>query len=221
MLFAHGIASTASAKTKVTLCGSLLNILSTVPIALFSQKYAPALLCGNTMILKPSIFTPYSTLKLVEIGQQYLPSGVLQVLSGDNELGPWLVEHQDVDKIAFTGSAAVGKQILEEAASTVKRVILELSGNDAAIICSDVNLEKVATKLILGFFLNTGQVCVAPKRVYIHEEIYEDLKAELVKRTANLKVGGDTEGVMDGPIQNRNHFERVKEYYTDAKANGF
>ena len=195
--------------------------MSIVPIALFSQKFAPALLCGNTIILKPSPYTPYSTLKLAEIAQQSFPKGVFQALSGKDEVGPWLTEHPDVDKIAFTGSAAVGKQILRASASTLKRVTLELAGNDAAIICDDIDVEKVASELVLGFFLNTGQVCVAPKRVYIHDSVYDELKAALVKRTADLKVGGDVEGVMIGPIQNKTQFERVKQYYEEAKAKGF
>ena len=193
-----------------------------VPLALFINKLAPAVLTGNCIILKPSPYTPYSILKVVEIAQHIFPPGVIQCLGGNDRLGPWLTHHANVQKVAFTGSAATGKKIMAACAGTVKRVTLELGGNDPAIICPDVDVDKVAPELVMGFFLNTGQVCVASKRVYIHAEIYSQMAAALAQCTKEMiKVGGDEPGVMMGPIQNEMQYQRVKEFFAEAKSNNY
>ncbi|KAI9735360.1 MAG: hypothetical protein M1818_006555 [Claussenomyces sp. TS43310] len=187
------------------------------PLGQVNMKFLPALLAGNTVIIKPSPFTPYSALKVVELAQQYLPPGVLQVLGGGDQLGPWLVAHPDVDKISFTGSIATGKKIMESAAKTLKRVTLELGGNDACIICPDVDVDAIAAELVLGAFFNTGQICTATKRVYIHKDIYKQALQAIQKATKDLQVGAPTtKGVMIGPLQNKMQFEKVKGYYQEG-----
>ena len=117
------------------------------PFALACAKLGPAVLAGNPMIMKPSPFTPYTCLKLSELAQNFFPPGVVQALSGDDRLGPWLTSHPIPEKISFTGSTVTGKKVMEAAASTMKRVTLELGGNDPAIICADVDIEKTAQKV--------------------------------------------------------------------------
>jgi len=117
------------------------------PVLLACGKIAPALYTGNAIILKPSPYTPYCDLKLGELGQQFFPSGVFQVLSGGDDLGPMLTSHPGIDKVSFTGSSVTGKKVMESCSKTLKRVTLELGGNDPAIICEDVDIEKVIPKV--------------------------------------------------------------------------
>ncbi|KAJ1329893.1 aldehyde dehydrogenase family protein [Microdochium nivale] len=179
---------------------------------------APALLTGNVIIIKPSPFTPYSALKIVEIAQKFLPPGVLQVLNGDDSLGPMLTEHDGVDKISFTGSTATGKAVMRSASKTLKRLTLELGGNDAAIVCADVNPAEVGPKLATFALLNSGQICVAIKRMYIHESVYDAVLKSIVDYVNTLKVGdGFEENVFLGPIANGPQFERVKDLLQDIQ----
>ena len=191
------------------------------PVNLAVWKIAPALLTGNTLVLKPSPFTPLTMLKLGELVREHLPAGVFNVISGGDRLGPWLTAHPGVDKISFTGSTATGKKVMGTAAADLKRVTLELGGNDAAIVMPDADVDAIADQLFQLAFLNSGQVCVAAKRMYIHEDIYDQVAAALVERAKNAKVGSGLEQGTDfGPIQNRAQFERVKNLIEDAKANG-
>ncbi|KAG5298830.1 aldehyde dehydrogenase [Histoplasma capsulatum G186AR] len=188
------------------------------PVMLCLIKIAPALLTGNTIIVKPSPYTPYCALKLAEIGQKFFPPGVLQTLSGDDNLGPWLTAHPGPAKISFTGSGATGGKVMESASKPLKRVTLELGGNDPAIICPDINIEAVAAKVALAAFFNSGQVCIAAKRIYVHESIYEKFREAMSVATAKLVVGeGNEAGVMVGPIQNSMQYEKVKEFFTDIE----
>ncbi|KAK2477315.1 hypothetical protein H9L39_09803 [Fusarium oxysporum f. sp. albedinis] len=173
------------------------------PFLLAASKITPALLTGNVVIIKPSPFTPYCGLKLVELAQQFFPPGVVQSLSGDDRLGPWLTSHPGIDKISFTGSSATGKLVLQSAAGTLKRVTLELGGNDPAIIFPDVDVDKVAEKVALYSFLNSGQICIALKRIYVHESIYEQFRDAMVKHIKTYTLGdGSQEGISHGPVQN-------------------
>lgn len=191
------------------------------PILLACGKIAPALLTGNTLVIKPSPFTPYGDLKLVELAQRFFPKGVLQALSGDDSLGPWLTAHPIPKKISFTGSSATGKKVMESASRTLKRVTLELGGNDPAIICDDVNVEEVAPKIATLAFLNSGQICLALKRIYVHDNIFDSFRDAIVKHTQTLKVGeGHEEGVFLGPIQNKMQYERVKGFFGEIEAQG-
>ncbi|KAK2784917.1 hypothetical protein FQN53_008103 [Emmonsiellopsis sp. PD_33] len=188
------------------------------PLSLALQKITPAVLTGNTVIVKPSPFTPYCGLKLVELAQKVFPPGVIQALSGNDNLGPWLTAHPGPAKISFTGSSATGKKVMESASKTLKRVTLELGGNDPAIICADVDIAAVAPKIAMSSFLNSGQICVAIKRIYVHESIYEKFREAVSKVTASLLVGeGNEPGVFVGPIQNSMQYERVKGFFAEIE----
>jgi acyl-CoA reductase-like NAD-dependent aldehyde dehydrogenase len=191
------------------------------PILLAVWKIAPALVAGNTMVLKPSPYTPLCTLKLGEIAREILPPGVLNIVSGGNDLGAWLTQHKDIRKISFTGSTATGRKIMEACSGNLKRITLELGGNDAAIVLPDVNVKDTAEKLFWAAFQNSAQFCVAAKRLYIHEDIYDDLAEALVAYAKTVKVGdGAEQGTDLGPIQNRMQFEKLKNLLADAKDKG-
>ena len=191
------------------------------PLILASWKIAPALLAGNTMVLKPSPYTPLSTLKLGELLRDILPPGVLNVVTGGDELGKWMTSHPVPRKISFTGSVATGKHVAMSAAPDLKRVTLELGGNDPAIILDDADPAAIADKLFWGAFQNNGQVCSAIKRVYVPERLYDDVVESLAERARSVKVGdGTAEGTQLGPINNKPQFERVKELVADAVKGG-
>lgn len=192
------------------------------PLVLSIGKIAPALLTGNAIIVKPSPFTPYTGLKVVEIMQEFFPPGLVQAVGGNNELGAQMCAHPDIAKISFTGSIATGKKVMETSAKTLKRVTLELGGNDASIILPDVDIKKVAPEVVMGAFQNSGQVCVATKRIYIHESIYKEFLEEMVRFTKSVKVGNPDDGDnLLGPVQNSMQYEKVKEFFADSKAKGY
>jgi len=206
--------------TPLGVCGAIVPW--NFPLILAVGKIAPAILTGNTVVVKPSPFTPYTALKFVELAQEILPPGVVQVVGGNNELGALLTTHPDVAKISFTGSIATGKKVMEASAKTLKRVTLELGGNDASIILPDVDIKKVAPEVVMGAFQNSGQVCVATKRIYIHESIYKEFLAEMVAFTKTIKVGNPDDGDnLLGPIQNAMQYEKVKGFFADSKAKGY
>lgn len=191
------------------------------PIHLAAGKIAPSLITGNPIIIKPSPFTPYCDLKLGELAQQFFPPGVVQVLSGDDNLGPWLTSHPGPDKISFTGSTVTGKKVMESASKTLKRVTLELGGKDPTIVCSDVDIATVAPKVATLAFLNSGQICLAIKRIYVHESIYEPFLKAMVEFTKTLKVGdGAEEGTFLGPVQNSMQYEKVKGFFSEIEKEG-
>jgi len=191
------------------------------PIILVMNKMGPALITGNTMVIKPAPTTPLTTLLLGEICAQILPAGVVNVVCDQNDLGALLTSHKDVAKVAFTGSTATGKKVMASAAEGVKRVTLELGGNDAAIVLDDVDARQVARKVYGGAMANAGQICVAIKRAYVPASMYEDFCDELAT-LANAAVvdDGAKQGTTVGPIQNRMQFEKVKALLEDAKARG-
>ncbi|OQO11845.1 hypothetical protein B0A48_03572 [Cryoendolithus antarcticus] len=191
------------------------------PLILSLGKMAPALLTGNTIIIKPSPFTPYTTLKAIEIAQEIYEPGVVQVIGGDDKLGPLLTAHPGIAKISFTGSIATGKKIMAACANTLKRVTLELGGNDASIILPDVDVKKIAPEVVMGAFQNSGQVCVATKRIYIHKDIYDEFLQEMVNFTKTIKTGDSNSGSLLGPVQNKMQYERVKGFFEDTKAKGY
>ena len=191
------------------------------PMLLAAFKIAPALLAGNTIVLKPSPYTPLTALKFGELARGVLPPGVFNVISGSDELGPWMTEHPDINKISFTGSTATGRKIMRSAAGTLKRLTLELGGNDPAIVLPDVDISRVVPQLFWGAFLNSAQLCLATKRLYIHEDVYEPIVKELVKFSESVKVGdGSQPDVQLGPIQNRRQYERVLELIEGARRQG-
>ena len=187
------------------------------PVMLAVWKIAPALLAGNTVVIKPSPFTPLSTLRLGEILRDVLPPGVLNVVSGGDDLGAWITQHPVPRKISFTGSVATGKRVAAAAAPDLKRVTLELGGNDAAIVLPDADPAAIAEKIFWGAFTNSGQVCSAIKRVYVHEDSFARLRDELAARAKSVKMGDGLEpDVQLGPLNNRPQFERVIELVEDA-----
>ncbi|KAM5376266.1 hypothetical protein ACJZ2D_005637 [Fusarium nematophilum] len=194
------------------------------PLVLAFGKIAAALVTGNCIIVKPSPFTPYSILKVIELLRPVFPPGVLQALNGDDTLGPALVNHPAVDKISFTGSTATGKKIAAAAAKALKPVTLELGGNNASIICPDVDPAAVAPQVAIGSFFNSGQLCVASKRVYVHEDIYDEFLKAMVENVKQWSVGATTNleaGINLGPIQNEMQYNIVKRFFEDTAQNGY
>lgn len=189
------------------------------PVALAMHKVAQALYTGNTLVLKPSPFTPLTTLAVGRLSMGLLPPGVLNVIAGGNDLGAWMTAHPDIDKISFTGSVATGKAVLASASRTLKRVTLELGGNDATLVLDDADLDLAAAGIARSGFYNCGQICMAIKRVYVAESVRDALVGKLIAKVRALKVGSGTEPGMDmGPIQNRAQYEKVKAYLADALA---
>ena len=192
------------------------------PIMMAIQKIVPALVAGCTIVLKPSPFTPLTTLRIAELIKDVVPAGTVNIITGEDTLGPLITEHPDIDKITFTGSTATGKKIMEGAAGDLKRITLELGGNDASIVLPDADVEKVAEQLFWSSFSNAGQVCIAAKRIYIHEDIYDDLSKAIAEYAKTVVVGdGSQQGTGVGPIQNKKQYERVLELIQDAKDNGY
>jgi acyl-CoA reductase-like NAD-dependent aldehyde dehydrogenase len=191
------------------------------PVMLAAWKIAPALLAGNTMVLKPSPFTPLSTLKLGEILRDALPPGVVNVVSGNDQLGAWISSHPAVRKVSFTGSVATGKKVAAACAPDLKRMTLELGGNDAAIVLDDADVQKVAEKLFWGAFSNSGQICSAIKRLYVPEQLEQPLVAALAAVAKSVKVGDGLQADTKlGPLNNKMQFDKVNELVEDAKKAG-
>jgi acyl-CoA reductase-like NAD-dependent aldehyde dehydrogenase len=187
------------------------------PILLAVWKIAPALLAGNTVVIKPSPYTPLSTLALGEALRDTLPPGVLNVVSGGDDLGKWMTSHPVPRKISFTGSTATGKHVAASAAPDLKRLTLELGGNDAALVLPDVDPAAIADKLFWGAFENSGQICSAIKRVFVHEDRYQATLDALAERARAVVMGdGFDESSQLGPLNNRAQFERVKELVAEA-----
>ena len=210
----------------VEVVGKPLGVVAAItpwnfPVSAACTKIAPALAAGNTIVLKPSPFTPLATLRLGELLRSVFPPGVLNVVSGGDDLGARMVEHPAVRKISFTGSVATGKRVAAAAAPDLKRMTLELGGNDPAIVLDDADVEKVAQGIFWSSFANSGQICSAIKRVYAPESLYEPLVQALAQQAAGVKVGdGAEKGSQLGPLTTRPQLERVCELVDDAKSNG-
>ncbi|WP_241004482.1 aldehyde dehydrogenase family protein [Conexibacter sp. SYSU D00693] len=191
------------------------------PLLLAVWKVAPALRAGNTVVLKPSPYTPLATLHLGELLAGVLPAGVLNVLSGGDDLGRWMVEHPQPRKVSFTGSVAAGRSVAAGAARHLKRVTLELGGNDAAVVLDDVDVAQVAERLFWAAFLNNGQVCSAVKRVYAPRSRCAELVDALAERARRARVGpGADPGSELGPLNNEPQLRRVEELVSDARRRG-
>ena len=213
-------------EAKVVRVRSPLGVVAAItpwnfPVIMMVTKLAPALLAGNTIVVKPAPSTPLTSLRVGELCAEIFPAGVVNVIADANDLGGTLTSHPDVAKIAFTGSTATGRKVMASAAPTLKRLTLELGGNDAAIVLDDVNPQEIAPKLFFAAMVNSGQVCLAAKRIYVPESIYDAVCAELAKIASAAKVGnGLEEGVDFGPLQNRMQYEKVKAIIEDARAQG-
>lgn len=191
------------------------------PMMIGTWQMAPALRMGNTVVQKPSEYTTLSGLALNHVIAGALPDGVLNTVVGEGDIGALLVESDDVDKIMFTGSTATGKKIVEASSGNLKRLTLELGGNDAGIVLDDVDPKEIAEGLFWGAFINTGQTCAALKRLYVPSSIYDEVVDELAQFAANVPmgVGMDEENVL-GPLQNKMQFNVVDRLVESAKASG-
>jgi len=192
------------------------------PLMIACWHIMPALKAGNSVVIKPSTFTPLSTLKLVDIINQALPTkGIVSLVLGEKEVGEALLQHKAVNKVVFTGSTPVGKRIASLVASDLKKVTLELGGNDAAIVLKGANISKIAEPIFNTAFINMGQTCAALKRLYVHRSQYDALSAALVELALSQTVGdGMTQGVSFGPVQNAAQFNKVSELIDEAKTSG-
>lgn len=187
------------------------------PLAIFAYKAAAALVTGNTLVAKPAPTTPLSTLKLSEAVADIVPPGVLNVIADANDLGEVLTGHPLVRKISFTGSGGTGRRVMASAVADLKRVTLELGGNDPAIVLDDVDVAAVAPALLDGAIRNNGQVCVGIKRIYAHDAVYEDLCRELARLADAVVIGPGTDPASQlGPIQNRAQFDRIVDHIAEA-----
>ena len=181
----------------------------------------PAIRVGCTVIIKPSPFTPLSTLRLVELMNQALPPGVINVVTGDATVGDHMTTHPDIDKIVFTGSVATGKRVMSNAAQTLKRLTLELGGNDPGIVLPGTKIEPLLEKLFWGCFLNAGQTCSALKRLYVHEAQYEEVVRQFATYCSGFPVGnGMDPKSLIGPLSNRMQRDKVAALVDEARARG-
>ncbi|MGN7254820.1 aldehyde dehydrogenase family protein [Arthrobacter sp. SAFR-023] len=191
------------------------------PMMITIWQIAPALRMGNTAVVKPSKMTPLSVLALIKVLNEELPDGVLTAISGDREVGARLAEHPVVGKIMFTGSTEAGRAIIKSSADTVKRLTLELGGNDAGIVLPDADPKTIAEGLFWGAFINTGQTCAALKRLYVHDDIYDAVCQELTAVAAAMPMGnGLDENSVLGPLQNKAQYDIVTNLVDAAKASG-
>lgn len=192
------------------------------PVLLGLWKVAPCLVTGNTMVMKPSPYTPLCTLRFGEIAQGIFPPGVLNIVSGGNELGAQLTEHADVAKISFTGSTATGKKVMASGAGTLKRVTLELGGNDPAIVLADADVDAIVPTLFWAAFGNSGQWCIASKRIYVHRAIHARFVDAFVAFARDKVVGDGMNPATDlGPIQNRMQYDKLRDLFADTRAKGY
>jgi acyl-CoA reductase-like NAD-dependent aldehyde dehydrogenase len=191
------------------------------PLMIAIWHIIPAIRTGNTVVNKPSPYTPLSTLRMIELMQQVLPPGVVSCVAGDDSLGAAMSEHEHVQKIAFTGSGATGRKVMSAAATTLKRLTLELGGNDAGIVLPDVDPRQIAEGLFWGAFINNGQTCAALKRLYVHEDVYDEVCDSLTGFARKVPVGDglDEKNVL-GPVQNSMQHGKVSRLVRAAKDAG-
>ncbi|MBV27925.1 MAG: aldehyde dehydrogenase [Gammaproteobacteria bacterium] len=191
------------------------------PLILMAFKLPPALIAGNTLVIKPAPTTPLSTLRIGELIKDILPPGVINFITDVNDLGAPLTAHPDVRKISFTGSTETGAKVMAGAAGLLKRITLELGGNDAGIVLDDVDPKEAAPKLFDSAFQNSGQVCIAMKRLYVHENIYDEVCDELASIANDTIIGdGLEQGTKLGPLNNKMQYDKVKELIEEAKNDG-
>jgi succinate-semialdehyde dehydrogenase/glutarate-semialdehyde dehydrogenase len=193
------------------------------PVSLMGNKIGPALLAGNTMVIKPAETTPLTDLRVVSLFLEAgLPKGVLNVVTGRGSvIGEEIVTNPKVRKIGFTGSTEVGRQVMASAARSIKRVTLELGGSDPMIVCDDADLEEAAKAAAVGRFFNCGQACLAIKRLYLFDSIADDFIPKLIARVNKLKLGnGMSEGVLLGPLHTKGQREEIEQQVQDALDRG-
>ncbi|MBI2307628.1 MAG: aldehyde dehydrogenase family protein [Rhodocyclales bacterium] len=191
------------------------------PLLIAVWHVIPALRAGNTVLIKPSEYTPLATLRFVELANGLLPPGVLNVVTGGAEVGAAMATHPGIAKIVFTGSTETGRRIMQSAAGNLKRLTLELGGNDAGIVLPDVDVKAVAPQLLAATLHNNGQTCACLKRLYVHDSIYEPLCAELARLAEAAVVGDGLQPETQlGPLQNREQLAVVEALADDARNRG-
>lgn len=191
------------------------------PLLLLMWKLAPALAAGNTVVIKPSPFTPLSTLAMCEPMAEIFPPGVLNIVTGEAEVGRALVGSRDVSLVAFTGSVETGKQVMHSAADQLKKVHLELGGKDAFIVCDDVALDVAAKGAVWAAYLNTGQVCTSAERFYVHAKVFDEFVDRVVDETKKLVIGDPMEDATDiGPLVRGAQRDKVEAQLSAAKNAG-
>jgi acyl-CoA reductase-like NAD-dependent aldehyde dehydrogenase len=203
-----------------------LGVVATItpwnsPITLLLVKLAPALFAGNTVVSKPAATTPLSTCLLAELWNEILPPGVFNVICDDNDLGDVLSSHPGIEKIGFTGSTATGMKVMASAAGTLKRLTLELGGNDPALVLDDVDPIETARRVFPVAMANAGQVCLAAKRIFVPATMYDAFCKELARLADATIVGNGLDlATTMGPIQNAMQYQRALGYLEDARSSG-
>jgi acyl-CoA reductase-like NAD-dependent aldehyde dehydrogenase len=216
----------ASASKRVTLTHLPLGVVASItpwnwPLLIAIWHILPAIRTGNTVVIKPSPHTPLSTLRMVELIAKVLPPGVLNVLPGDDQLGDLLTQHRTISKVVFTGSTATGRRVMKNAADTLKRLTLELGGNDPGIILPGTDPAGIAESLFWGAFINSGQTCAALKRLYVHDDIYSATCEALAGYARTVTVGNGMDSATQlGPLTTERQLQRVSDLVADAKRNG-
>lgn len=191
------------------------------PLMIAIWQIIPSLRMGNTVVIKPSEYTPIGTLEMVRLMAQVLPAGVLNTVCGDGSVGQQLVAHPDINKIMFTGSERTGRKVVEASSNNLARLTLELGGNDAAVLLDDIDPKAIAQDLFWGSFINMGQTCACAKRLYVPRRLQDEVVAALKEVIANTPMGnGLNDGVLMGPIQNKMQFDKVSGLIEDAKSLG-
>lgn len=191
------------------------------PLIIAIWHIMPALKVGCTVVIKPSPFTPLATLRMVELMNDVLPPGVINIVTGDAEVGTRMAKHPQIDKVVFTGSTRTGRSIMEGAAQTLKRFTLELGGNDAGIVLPGTNIKPLLERLFWGCFINAGQTCAALKRLYVHESQYEEVVAQLAAFVERIPVGnGMDPATLIGPLTNAPQRDKVERFVDEARERG-
>lgn len=193
------------------------------PVSLMGNKIAPALVAGNTVIVKPASTTPLTAIRCVQlVNEAGAPPGVLNIVTGPGStVGEAILEHPKIRKIGFTGATATGRHVMKVAAETIKRVTLELGGSDPLIVCDDANVEEAVSATSVGRFFNCGQACLAVKRVFVFDQVADEFVEKLTAKVQRLRIGdGMEKGVLLGPLHTNTQREEVEAQIEEARARG-
>ncbi len=208
-------------KKPIGVCGAIVPW--NFPLSLLGNKIGPALLCGNTVVVKPAGTTPLTDIAAIQImNEAGIPPGVLNIVPGPAKIvGEAILRDPRVRKVGFTGATSTGRHVMEVAAQTVKRVTLELGGSDPMIVCDDANIDEAASAASVGRFFNCGQACLAIKRLYVFDKVFDEFISKLMPRVEKLKVGNGLEhGILVGPLHTAAQRAEVEDQVADAVKRG-